>query len=140
MSPWPHDLSLLLTTLASSDMPLSTGHEPFCIFLSPKPNHIFAHHNGAWPPETKRVGRGFLLSTQGKQSEAGTWVSLTSSALHFLNHSATVTFIWKHPLIYIYRNHWYIKTWYICCFNCFIVSFNSFLFLIFKVHIHDYVL
>ncbi|ERE72064.1 hypothetical protein H671_6g15201 [Cricetulus griseus] len=43
-------ISQLLTDFTSSDMLLSTGNEPFSLYLSPIPLHKFAHHDNAYLP------------------------------------------------------------------------------------------
>lgn len=40
-------ISMFQTAFASSNLPLSIGHEPFCPSPVPIPHNIFAHHNGA---------------------------------------------------------------------------------------------
>lgn len=50
-------LSPPLTTFASADPPLYTGHTLFSLSFSPIPNHTFAHCNSYEPPGTKGPGR-----------------------------------------------------------------------------------
>ena len=51
-----HHFSQLLTTSPSSDLPLSTGHEPFC--LCHIHHCIFVHHNSTQLPDTIRHWSG----------------------------------------------------------------------------------
>lgn len=47
-------LRQLLISLTSSDLPLSTGHEPFSHSLSPMPRYAFVNHNSVCLPGTAK--------------------------------------------------------------------------------------
>lgn len=75
------NISPLLTSFSSSDVPLSIGNEPFHLSLT---QHTFAQHNSTrLPSPTKcRVLACFLLRAWGRGPQACRWVSLSRSACH----------------------------------------------------------
>lgn len=69
----------LLTSFPSSDMPLSTGHEPFDLFL------IFNTSSYTIIASIRsKVDLSFLFQAQGRESWTSMWIFVSHSILPFL--------------------------------------------------------
>lgn len=70
--------NLLLTAFTSSGLPLSTGHESFCL----SPPHQTTHLLTIECPAARCLAVCFLLRVQGGLPQACLWVSLSHSLAH----------------------------------------------------------